>query len=695
MWNTIKMENNSKLINFANKIFNFWILKSIRIGFTKMLPIILIGTFVELILKFPSIKYEQVFSTLLGGELKNGFIYIYEGIFSVLSLITFISISYQLLSTSKTLSQFQYPPPALTLIATVIYMIFIRHTTGVWNTSMDDIKENNFLIAILSAVVISCLFIFFHNHRIIKIKKYTGYTDIIFEKVIKLIEPAIWTILSVTLIRIISDNINIHVSLDTFHYVFAKTGELGFALYYRVASQFLYFFGISANHALHGIVNPIISNATITNETFFNVFVGVGGGGAGIGIILALILTNRKRVPRIVKLAALPTIFGIKDIMLYGLPIVANPFLFIPFLLAPIIATPISYLAFYWGLVPPITDTTVTWTSPIFYNGFKATGSILGTILQLVNVGIAVLINYPFVKIYMKQIENSNKEMVSKLIKEVLDSNYTNILERNDDLGFIARLLLQEILKDFQGKRKYFSLAFQPQVTNKNEVYGAEALLRFQDPVYGFIPPPIVAKLMQEVNMEHKLGYYVIEEAIKAQKKLMENSIDIILSINMSGTQLKDESLVNFIKNTMNEYGIEPRKIKFELLETEDLLEVGYSKKAIAELKYLGCKIAVDDFGMGHSTLMYIKSFNIDTIKIDGLLIKDIVTNKESASIVKSICDLANELDLSVIAEFVETKEQKELLEKLNCNIYQGYYYSKPEKLDDIVDYINRLTGIR
>jgi len=680
------MTKYSKFINFANKISNLWILKSIRVGLTKMLPIILIGTFTELIIKFPSTRYQQIFSTILNGQLKEIFLYIYSGIFSILSLIAFISISYQLLSTAKSLMHFHSPPPALTLIATVIYMIMTGNKFGIWNWSLNSVGENEFLFAIISAIIISCLFIFFHNHRIIRIKEYSGYTDIVFEKVMKLIEPMMWTIASIVIIRIITDNIQFEVPLNVFNYILAGTGELGFAIFYRIINQFLYFFGISGVHALSGMVSSITKNASITNETFFNVFVSFGGAGPGISLMLAIILVNIKRIPKIVKLSWIPTAFGINDIMLYGLPIIVNPFLFIPFILTPVVISAVSYFAFYLGFVPPIINTTVEWTTPIIFNGIEATGSILGSILQLINICIGILIYLPFVKMYSKQIENSNKETASNFIKEMLNSNYQNISGREDDLGFAARLLLSDILKDFQGKREYFWVAFQPQITHENKVYGIEALLRFNHPIYGFIPPPIVVKLMQEANMEDQLGYYVIEEGMKAQKKLEENEISIVLSINMSGNQLDDELLLGFIKENLNKYNIKPDRIKFELLETEDILK--HNKKIITELNQLGCKIAVDDFGMGHSSLIYIKSFNIDTIKIDGSLITDIVTNKESSSIVKSICDLANDLGISVIAEFVETKEQRELLEKLGCKIYQGYYYSKPENLQDVIDYI-------
>ena len=684
-----------KLGNYATRISELWIVKCIRNGLLYMLPVTLLGAFSVLILNFPIPQFQNFMNNTFGEHWRNFLLSAYRGTFSIISITAFFSISYQLCNTSKSLLKDQIPPLAIVLISFATYCTIIGNpSTSPSMFTNDMLNVNGLFNAIIFSVLIVSVFIFFYKHRLFKMKLYSEKSEIIFEKSMKILEPAFFTLLTFSIFRMILNYFQIYdfnIS-NLISFIFAQ-GKISSIFLYNFISHGLWFFGIHGNHVVESAASSIFEGATIFNKNFLALFVFLGGSGASLCLIIALICTNIKKSPKIAKFSLIPAIFNVNETIVYGLPVVLNPFLLIPFILVPIVLTITSYFAFYWGFVPPIVYTELTWTTPIFIGGFVSTLSINGTILQAINLFIGTLIYIPFVRLYNNYKETINKKHFSDFIDKVLNTNSANVLSANDEIGTTARFLINDILDDFNNNAKNFYLEFQPQVNNIEQVVGIEALLRFNHSTYGMIPPPVVVELMHESGYEYKLGYWIIETAIKTLQELNKKNIDLILSINLSGNQLNDKKLIPFISDSINKYKINPMKLKFELLENEDILDTTQNKHILQQIQLLGCKIAIDDFGMGHSSLMYVKRFNIDTIKIDGILIKDISTNVESQRIVESICKLAKDLDISVIAEFVETKEQKDLLLSLNCYIFQGYYYSKPIGFKELVNYVKKINS--
>jgi len=225
-----------------------------------------------------------------------------------------------------------------------------------------------------------------------------------------------------------------------------------------------------------------------------------------------------------------------------------------------------------------------------------------------------------------------------------------------------------------------FELHYQPQVNiNTGEIIGVEALIRWNDPDRGLVAPFKFIPKAEENGTIIPLGYEILKMAFK-QSKIWENkSVEIgIMSINLSLKQLKEPNFIKILTDMLNHYNVNTDLIALEITETFIMEDPEESIKILLKIKELGIKLAMDDFGTGYSSLSYLKKLPIDKLKIDKSFIDRLINDKEDQIIVKTIIDLGKNFGLSLIAEGVETKEQQDYLQTINCEEIQGYYFSKP-----------------
>lgn len=226
-------------------------------------------------------------------------------------------------------------------------------------------------------------------------------------------------------------------------------------------------------------------------------------------------------------------------------------------------------------------------------------------------------------------------------------------------------------------ERKEFVLHYQPQydlVTKR--MIGTEALIRWNHPEKGMIPPVEFIPYAEESGLIIPIGEWVIREACLQNKNWQQRGYPkIITSVNLSPKQFQS-NIGNTIKKILSETGLDARYLELEITENTTM-EVESAITTLRKLKKLGLKISIDDFGTGYSSLYYLKKLPIDKLKIDQSFIRGIVDLNDE-TIVKTIISMAHHLNLKVIAEGVETKKHVELLENLQCNEAQGYYFSKP-----------------
>lgn len=251
---------------------------------------------------------------------------------------------------------------------------------------------------------------------------------------------------------------------------------------------------------------------------------------------------------------------------------------------------------------------------------------------------------------------------------------------------FTEQIMLNDLNQSLENK--HFILNYQVKYDiQKNNVIGAEVLVRWHHPNLGLLNPTIFIDLFERKKCIHKLDLYVVEESCKNLKGLFAEHPNkkktFRLAINLSGVSFMDTETMDKIEKIVESYEINPNNIEFELTEsffidTEDRPNVINRINSLRNKKY---HIAMDDFGSGYSSLNLLKSIAIDTLKLDKGFLDE--NTKKSNEIINSIIDMANKLDLTTVAEGIETKEQLDFLVENGCNIGQGYLYSKPIPFDE------------
>lgn len=228
-----------------------------------------------------------------------------------------------------------------------------------------------------------------------------------------------------------------------------------------------------------------------------------------------------------------------------------------------------------------------------------------------------------------------------------------------------------------------FLLHYQPQYDlTTGEVKGMEALVRWDHPDRGFIPPLKFIPIAEENGFILPLGEWVLKTACTQAKAWQEQGLPRLrMSVNVSMRQFSQPSFVDNVLRILNETDLPPTYLNLEITESM-MSDVKHCEAVLRELHDAGITVSVDDFGTGYSSLLYLSKFPLSHLKIDQAFIRDL--SKNNTAIVKAIIDLANNLELNVIAEGVETREQSNFLRQLGCNEVQGYLYSKPLPREEI-----------
>ncbi len=229
--------------------------------------------------------------------------------------------------------------------------------------------------------------------------------------------------------------------------------------------------------------------------------------------------------------------------------------------------------------------------------------------------------------------------------------------------------------------RHEFELHYQPVVwLHTGEVRGVEALVRWNHPRLGFLPPGEFISVAEDSGLILRLGEWIFEEACRQQAMWARQfpETPLLMSINLSGRQLVQPGLAELLRAAIARTGADPRSIACEITETMILHDVETAGATLHELKQIGVRLALDDFGTGYSSLSYLCRFPIDVLKIDRSFVSQLGTATPDASIVEMVVNLARTMQLDVIAEGVETEIQVRHLKALGCPLAQGYLFSRP-----------------
>ncbi|MFO1445505.1 EAL domain-containing protein [Bacillus sp. Bva_UNVM-123] len=241
------------------------------------------------------------------------------------------------------------------------------------------------------------------------------------------------------------------------------------------------------------------------------------------------------------------------------------------------------------------------------------------------------------------------------------------------------RLELESYLRKALQKNEFY-LMYQPLIDlHTGEIFGSEALIRWNHPKHGLVSPADFIPLAEETGLIEEIGNWVLRTACMQNKKwqLLGNEY-LSVSVNVSAYQFQQTGFLHEVKQALRESNLSPQYLTLELTESTMLSNVDYSIKIMQALQKIGVKVSIDDFGTGYSSLSYLKDLPINTLKIDRSFINNLRVDTSDIAIVKAIITMGHGLDVKVLAEGVETKEQIELLKELNCHYAQGFYIHRP-----------------
>ncbi|MFI5380624.1 MAG: putative bifunctional diguanylate cyclase/phosphodiesterase [Tepidisphaerales bacterium] len=229
-------------------------------------------------------------------------------------------------------------------------------------------------------------------------------------------------------------------------------------------------------------------------------------------------------------------------------------------------------------------------------------------------------------------------------------------------------------------------VVYQPKIDRNGDLIGLEALARWNNPMLGAVPPLKFIPLAEECGLIASIGAWVLEESCRQVASWLAQGIDAgSVAVNASVRQFSQPGFVDFVERTLKTAGLDPRRLEIEITESLLMSDPEETAAKLQKLRDIGVRVAIDDFGTGYSSLAYLHRLPIDTLKIDQSFVRDM---GENAAIIRSIVSLARSLQMKVVAEGVETLDQKELLLRAGCDGMQGYLFARPLPAGDVVAYL-------
>jgi PAS domain S-box-containing protein/diguanylate cyclase (GGDEF)-like protein len=281
----------------------------------------------------------------------------------------------------------------------------------------------------------------------------------------------------------------------------------------------------------------------------------------------------------------------------------------------------------------------------------------------------------------------SSPKLISLLEHAISDikqqgGNKAQIVGENELIGFNRKADIESAM-NLGINHQEFYIQLQPQFNAHQQIVASEVLLRWHSQKFGQVGPDEFIPIAEDSALILQLGQFVIKQACKtiAEQKVLGNTCR--LSVNISAKQLAQTTFCADLINVVNEWQIEPLQLTLEITETTLISDIELVKKRMHELANVGFLFSIDDFGTGYSSLSYLKELPINEIKIDRYFINEIISSVKNVPIVNAVIQIAQALNVTTVAEGIETKEQFDYLITKGCNLIQGYYLSKPLDMDD------------
>lgn len=271
-----------------------------------------------------------------------------------------------------------------------------------------------------------------------------------------------------------------------------------------------------------------------------------------------------------------------------------------------------------------------------------------------------------------------------------LGRNQAQLFRASMNERYVRRLALEQHLHQAL-ERGQFELFYQPVYDRARRRYvSVEALLRWRDPVRGIVPPAEFIALAEETGLIVPIGAWALRTACAQLRQWHDLGLTLRMAVNISAVQLQQHDLLDHVQTALTESDVLPEMLQLEITESAAMQNFDLTLATLRELRAMGVGVAVDDFGTGQSSLIYLKRFPIDTVKIDKEFLREVTSDDTAAAIVAYVINLAHTLHLQVVAEGVETEEQYTCLRHFACDMMQGYLFSRPLPASEIVAFLQR-----
>lgn len=288
---------------------------------------------------------------------------------------------------------------------------------------------------------------------------------------------------------------------------------------------------------------------------------------------------------------------------------------------------------------------------------------------------------------YIKDVNETIRQMVDKVSLVIMKSkgNMSNYILYYDENSYRNDIFKQQLIGEFETalNENQFCMYLQPQTDKDGNMLGAEALIRWNHPNMGLIMPGAFIECFEDAGLIYRLDNYIWEEAAKQLKIWKDSGYNYYISVNISAKDFYHIDVYQTFKNLVSKYGIDTDKLHIEITETALSEDKQAAHKTIERLHDEGFIIEIDDFGSGYSSFNFLKDVCADVIKIDRVFLKKSNHEERGEQILRSIISLSHDIGMDVITEGVENVDQLSMLAKMNCDWFQGYYFSKPITVGD------------
>ncbi len=686
-------------------------LYSIRTAFISTMPVMIVGAYATVLNNLPIAAYQAFMEQTFGAGWRSFGALVWNGTTQVLALLVVCLICANLAEWYNNHRNKQVHSGICGMVGLAAYIIVSLQINGAGALPFAMVGVTGLFVAMVVSVLAGEMFIRLCARRR-TLKMLSDDPNAAVPQSFASVGPALLVITLFALFRMGLVCFGVESGLaDLFNDImrtpFSRAGDsFGTGIAYSLFTHLMWLFGIHGNNVLDGVAQSVFVPAMQANtaavlagapppylitKTLFDVFVYMGGSGTTLALLAALMLFGRGRSYRTLMRFALPnSIFNINEPLIFGIPIVLNPIYALPFVLTPMVMLGTTTLAMSMGLVP-YTVAEVNWATPVFVSGYIATGgSWLGVLLQAFNLCLAAMIYAPFV--YMaEKMSQMRYQMAYKDLLRLVQTEYTvsprRLINRVDEMGAVARNLANQLDSAIAGGEMY--LLYQPIVDAKAGcLHSVEALLRWEHPAHGFVHPMLTIALAEETGRVEELGLWILEQAMAQRRKWSEEGLPgFHVAVNISTKQLNAPDFHLRVREILRRTDVPAGQLQVEITEMAALTENQATRDNLGALHAAGASIAMDDFGVGHSSLLYLRTQPITTLKIDGSLSREVTDHPENLDIIATIYDLCRLLEVDTIVEYVDNAEQFEKLMGIGTFLIQGYLFSKPLPGEEIPDF--------